>query len=135
MFGSLARRLTAWYVFVAVLLVVFLAGAVIVAGLLLYARDVNDQIGAFARQVPDIEARALSDGDHWDAARKLLLRRLGRPGLTVRAIQPPATIRRSAASGEYGYFRYPAGRPGPGLAVPQPPARPDSRPPALFAPR
>ncbi len=89
MFASLARRLTAWYVFVAVLLVVLLAGTVVAVGLVLYARDANEQIGALARQVPDIEARAVDDRDDWAAAEALLVRRLARPGLTVVARPPP----------------------------------------------
>jgi two-component system OmpR family sensor kinase len=109
MFGSLARRLTGWYVFVAVALVVLLAGAVIVAGLILYARDANEQI-------------AKSDRADFAAAKALLLRRLARPGLLVQVLPPPPGIH-ALPHGEFGIFRYPdrhsapeshAGRPGPG---------------------
>lgn len=122
MFGSLARRLTAWYVFVAVLLVVLLAGSVMVAGLLLYARDSNEQIGALARQVPDIEARALSDHDSWDAGVALLMRRLVRPGFSVKVL-PPRGHPHPPADGRYGYFHYP----------PKPPADVSTAPPARLA--
>jgi signal transduction histidine kinase len=108
MFSSLARRLTAWYVFVAVALVALLAGAVIAAGLIFYAHDANDQIAALARQVPDIEARAVSDNDDWQAAQTLLLRRLSRPGFIVRAQPPPPRLGSFPRDGRYGYFRYPA---------------------------
>jgi len=128
MFGSLARRLTAWYVFVAIVLVVLLAGSVIAAGLLLYARDVNEQIGAFARQVPDIEGRALSDKDDWDAAQALLLRRLARPGLAVKVLPPPLGVHPLRGKGEYGYFRYPAGHTVVRQEVVPRPPQPDDRP-------
>jgi signal transduction histidine kinase len=108
-FSSLARRLTAWYVFVAVALVVLIAGAVIAVGLVFYAHDANDQIAALARQIPDIEARAISEHDDWETAQTLLLRRLARPGFIVRAQQQQrADLPRD---GRYGYFRYPAGSP------------------------
>lgn len=109
MFGSLARRLTAWYVFVAVALVVLLAGAVIAVGLVFYAHDANDQIAALAREVPDIEARAGSEHDDWQTAQTLLLRRLARPGFTVRAQPPPTRPVNLPRDGRYGFFRYPAG--------------------------
>jgi signal transduction histidine kinase len=108
MFSSLARRLTAWYVFVAVALVVLLAGAVIAAGLVFYAHDANDQIAALARQVPDIEARAVSDNDDWQTAQTLLLRRLSRPGFVVRTQPPPPRPGSIPRDGRYGFFRYPA---------------------------
>jgi signal transduction histidine kinase len=116
-FGSLARRLTAWYVFVAVALVVLLAGAVIAAGLIFYAHDANDQIAALARQVPDIEARAVSDNDDWQTAQTLLLRRLSRPGFIVRAQPPPPRAGNFPRDGRYGLFRFPAGAP-PAQSVP-----------------
>jgi signal transduction histidine kinase len=100
-FGSLARRLTAWYVFVAVLLVVLLAGSVIATGLVLYGHDANEQIGALARQVSDIDARAAADGDDWNAAQALLLRRLARPGFMVKAVPPPPRAR-LPGDGRYG---------------------------------
>jgi two-component system OmpR family sensor kinase len=106
-FSSLARRLTAWYVFVAVLLVVLLAGAVVVAGLLLYGRDANEQVAALARQVPDIETRAVGDKDSWSDAQALLLRRLARPGFTVKMLAPPPGPRSMPGDGRYGYFRFP----------------------------
>ena len=128
MFSSLARRLTAWYVFVAVLLVVLLAGSVVVAGLLLYARDTNEQIGALARQVPDIEARAAGDKDDWAAAQALLLRRLARPGFTVKVLPP----RGGPDTARYGYFRYPPGKP---VVPPVADSSHRSEPPPLFANR
>lgn len=133
MFGTLARRLTAWYVFVAVVLVVLLAGSVVVAGLLLYAKDANEQILALARQVPDIETRAATDNDSWETAQALLLRRLSRPGFTVKAVPPPPGARGRPSDGRFGYFRYPAQRPN---AVPtSPPAARPEPPPLLFANR
>jgi signal transduction histidine kinase len=131
MFGSLARRLTAWYVFVAVALVVSLAGSVIVTGLLLYAKDANEQINTLAKQIPDVEARAATDGDSWDAAQALLLRRLSRPGFMVKALAPPPGSR-GGPTGRYGYFHYPPQRNAPN----GPAARrsPDA-PPPLFANR
>jgi two-component system OmpR family sensor kinase len=141
MFSSLARRLTAWYVFVAVALVVLLAGAVIAVGLIFYAHDANDQIAALARQVPDIEARAVSDNDDWQTAQTLLLRRLSRPGFIVRAQPPPPRAGNLPRDGRYGFFRFPAGAPpaqsgSPGQ-LPQttgPPGRPPD-PPPFFANR
>jgi signal transduction histidine kinase len=129
MFSSLARRLTAWYVFVAVVLVVLLAGSVIVGGLLLYARDANEQIGALARQVPDVEARAVGDKDTWDQAQALLLRRLSRPGFLVKAVPPPPGTPGLPSDGRYGYFHYPPQR------ANAPPTSPPTRrpePPLLF---
>ncbi len=111
MFASLARRLTAWYVFVAILLVVLLAGSVVAVGLTLYARDANEQIGALARQVPDIEARAVSDGDDWTTAQALLLRRLARPGLTVATRQPPPPPFARPPRGGFSMPRRPDDRP------------------------
>lgn len=136
MFSSLARRLTAWYVFVAVLLVVLLAGAVIVTGMLLYGRDANEQIAALARQVPDIETRAAGDNDSWAAAQALLLRRLARPGFTVKVLPPPPGSRPQAGDGRYGYFRFPPGKPAAAGAPDQnrSPQRPPD-PPPLFANR
>jgi signal transduction histidine kinase len=140
-FGSLARRLTAWYVFVAVALVVLLAGAVIAAGLIFYAHDANDQIAALARQVPDIEARAVSDNDDWQTAQTLLLRRLSRPGFIVRAQPPPPRTGNFPRDGRYGFFRFPAGTPPPQSVPPGqlpqttgPPGRPPE-PPPFFANR
>lgn len=111
MFSSLARRLTGWYVFVAVALVVLLAGAVIAVGLVFYAHDANDQIAALARQVPDIEARAISDNDDWPTAQTLLLRRLSRPGFIVRTQPPFPRPGNLPRDGRYGFFRYPGGLP------------------------
>lgn len=129
MFSSLARRLTAWYVVVAVLLVVLLAGSVIVTGLLLYGRDLNEQIEAIARQIPDIEARAVADGDDWKAGEALLLRRVGRPGLMVQAVPPPPGVRALPRNAEFGIFRLPEHHPGtdpaPGKS---PPPRQEYRP-------
>jgi signal transduction histidine kinase len=107
MFSSLARRLTAWYVFVAVALVVLLAGAVIAVGLVFYARDANDQIAALARQVPDIEARAISERDDWQTAQSLLVRRLSRPGFMVRTQPPPPRPGSLPRDARYGFFHYP----------------------------
>jgi signal transduction histidine kinase len=128
-FGSLARRLTAWYVVVAVVLVVLLAGSVIITGLLLYGRDANEQIGALARQVNDIETRAVSERDGWHAAVGLLNRRLSRPGFVIKTVPPPPRPRNGPPEGRYGFFRYP---PGPlSLAPPRRmPRLPD--PPFLF---
>jgi signal transduction histidine kinase len=141
-FSSLARRLTAWYVFVAVALVVLLAGAVIAVGLEFYAHDANDQIAALARQVPDIEARAVSDNDDWQTAQALLVRRLARPGFMVRTQAPPQRAGGLPRDGRYGFFRFPAGGPpiqtggapnGPPAAAGAPGGPPD--PPPLFANR
>jgi two-component system OmpR family sensor kinase len=112
MFGSLARRLTGWYVFVAVALVVLITSSIVIAALLLYAKDANEQIAAVARQVPDIESRANTDRDDWEAAQALLLHRLARPGLNVRMRPPPPPVLPNfRGSGEYGYFHYPASAP------------------------
>ena len=89
MFGSLARRLTAWYVVVATLLVLLLAGSVMLAALFLYARETNEQIEAVGRQIPDIEARARADRDDWVAGSHLLLRRAARPGISIQALPRP----------------------------------------------
>jgi two-component system OmpR family sensor kinase len=141
-FSSLARRLTAWYVLVAVALVVLLAGAVIAVGLEFYAHDANDQIAALARQVPDIEARAVSDHDDWQTAQTLLVRRLARPGFMVRTQAPPQRADGLPRDGRYGFFRFPAGGPpiqtggapnGPPAAAGAPGGPPD--PPPLFANR
>jgi two-component system OmpR family sensor kinase len=137
MFASLARRLTAWYVFVAVVLVVLLAGSVVVTGLLLYAHDANDQISALRKQIPDIEARAASDKDDWSQAQALLVRRLSRPGFVIKTIAPPPRPPHPPPDGRYGYFRYP---PGP-IALPaaRPPRGDENQhhaePPLLFTNR
>ncbi len=89
MFASLARRLTAWYVVVATLLVLLLAGSVMLAALFLYARETNEQIEAVGRQIPDIEARARADRDDWAAGSQLLVRRVARPGISIQAIPRP----------------------------------------------
>jgi signal transduction histidine kinase len=134
-FSSLARRLTGWYVFVAVALVVLLAGAVIAVGLVFYARDANDQIAALARQVPDIEARAVSDNDDWRAAQTLLLRRLARPGFIVRAQQAPSRPGNVPRDGRYGFFRYPAPAGSPAVPDSSRVAGRPPEPPPLFTNR
>lgn len=88
MFGTLARRLTGWYVFVAVGLVVLLAGSITAGGLLFYARTVNEQIDAVVQQIPDVEARARSAHESFEVGVQRLNQRLARPGLIVRAFPP-----------------------------------------------
>lgn len=90
MFGTLARRLTAWYVFVAVGMVVLLAGSVAVAGLMFYARTVNEQIEAAMQQIPDLETRSKALHESFDAGAKRATLRLTRPGLIIRANPPGA---------------------------------------------
>ncbi|MFN2459481.1 MAG: ATP-binding protein [Candidatus Velthaea sp.] len=88
MFGTLARRLTAWYVFVAVALVVLLAGGAIFGGLLFYAHGLQEQIHNVVQQVPDVEVRARAAHEDFYAATQRLEGRLARPGVVIRTLSP-----------------------------------------------
>jgi len=104
-FGTLARRLTGWYVFVAVALVVLLVGGVSFAGLVFYAHTMNEQIDSVANSIPLVEARARTSHDSFIVAAKRLNDRLDRPGLNVRAIPPPPGLKSVPNNGEFGIFR------------------------------
>jgi len=88
MFASLAKRLTAWYVFVAMLLLVLVVGASSVFAFSLFARATNEAADSGARVARDYEARARSRHESFDSASHNLLSRLARPGLRVRIIPP-----------------------------------------------
>jgi signal transduction histidine kinase len=87
-FGTLARRLTAWYVFVAVVLVVLFAGGVAFAGLTFYANGLNELISDAAAQIPDVESRSRAAREDFPTAVKRLVLRLDRPGVLVRVVDP-----------------------------------------------
>ncbi|GAC1414987.1 MAG: hypothetical protein NVSMB5_03640 [Candidatus Velthaea sp.] len=105
MFGTLARRLTGWYVFVAVALVVLLVGGVTFAGLSFYAHTVNEQIDAVANSIPLVETRAKAAHEGFAFAQQRLNDRLDRPGLIIRAIPPPPGVKSVPNNGEFGIFR------------------------------
>jgi surfactin synthase thioesterase subunit len=84
MFGTLARRLTAWYIFVVVALVVLFAGGVAFAGLSFYANNVNEQLASAAVQVPGVETRARAAHEDFTTAVDQLVSRLDRPGVLIR---------------------------------------------------
>ncbi len=88
MFASLAKRLTAWYVFVAMLLLALVVGASSVFAFTLFARATNEAADSGARVARDYEARARNRHQSFDSASKVLLSRLDRPGLRVRIIPP-----------------------------------------------
>ena len=90
MFGTLARRLTAWYVFVAVALVVLFAGGVAFAGLTFYANGLNEQISYAHGQIPDVEARSRAADEDLPTAVNRLAVRLDRPGV-IHIRMPGAT--------------------------------------------
>lgn len=102
MFGTLARRLTAWYIFVAVAMVVVFAGGVVYAGLSLYAHNVNEQVASAAQQIPEVEARARAAREDFATAVGQLVVRLDRPGVIVRVVDPAG---QPSQSGEFRTVR------------------------------
>lgn len=91
MFVSLAKRLTAWYVFVAMILIVLVVGASSVFAFTLFARATNEAEESGARVVRDYEVRAKNRHQNVDSANHTLLARIERPGLRVRII--PSGVR------------------------------------------
>ena len=86
MFVSLAKRLTAWYVFVAMILIVLVVGASSVFAFTLFARATNEAEESGARVVRDYEVRAKIRHQNVDSANRTLLARVERPGLRVRIV-------------------------------------------------
>jgi signal transduction histidine kinase len=89
MFTGLSRRLTGWYVLVATSLVILLAGALAVAGLVFYAHVINEQLTSVADQIADVDQRSRAAHEDFPTASKRLLERLKRPGLLIRLMPPP----------------------------------------------
>jgi two-component system, OmpR family, sensor kinase len=102
MFGTLARRLTAWYIFVAVAMVVVFAGGLVYAGLSLYAHNVNEQLASAAQQIPEIETRARAAHEDFPTGVAQLVVRLDRPGVIVRVVDPDG---KPSQSGEFRTVR------------------------------
>ncbi len=57
-FAALARRLTGWYVLVAVAVAIVLVGAVGTAGLLLYAREIGESLAIAQRNASAFATQA-----------------------------------------------------------------------------
>ena len=88
MFVSLAKRLTAWYVFVAMILIVLVVGASSVFAFTLFARATNEAEQSNARVVRDFETRATARHQTFAIASRALMTRLDRTGVRVRLIPP-----------------------------------------------
>src|ERR1700694_4001549 len=88
MFQSLAKRLTAWYVFVAMTLIVLVVGASSVFSFTLFARATNEAEESVARVVRDYETRAKNRHQTFPIATRALLSRIERPDLRVRIFPP-----------------------------------------------
>ena len=111
-FSALARRLTGWYVLVAVAVAILLVAAVGVLGLSLYAREINDSIALLRSATPRVCACAPRSGNSRSTQAALEFEQ------TVRheGIHSFATIPRAAAG------------PPPAAAAPRPPPpRPNGR--------
>lgn len=83
MFRSLATRLVALYVFVAVALVVIVGGAVTGFSLWMFARGANDAVASVAREAPGLVRLYSSRHQTLADAAPEIVQRLSRPGLRV----------------------------------------------------
>src|SRR5579863_10012653 len=104
MFRSLATRLTATYVFGAIVLVMIVVGAVTAFALTMFGVSEREDMAAVAREVPDVVRSHVARSGSLEAAAATIVRELTRPGLHVVLFENVVGGRRRflAASGPAG---------------------------------
>ena len=99
MFAAFARRLTAWYVGAAVVMVFVVVSVLAVVGLALYVRVLDDGVRADAREASAVSVRAAARHQPFVDAARSLEQRLARPGIRMLAVAPPPPGPRPAHPG------------------------------------